>query len=103
MPNLVVDMSVDTILAGETHSICFVAYEDEKGTTLKEALSEKLYKQEDNQRILIFIGPEGGFTRNEIEHMVEYGVQPVSLGHNILRAETAAIAAMAMIAYEVNL
>lgn len=103
MPNLVVDMSVDTILARETSSICFVAYEDEKGTTLKEALSEKLHEKEDNQRILIFIGPEGGFSRNEVEHMVEYGVQPVSLGHNILRAETAAIASMAMIEYEVNL
>ncbi|MGB0935432.1 MAG: 16S rRNA (uracil(1498)-N(3))-methyltransferase [Alphaproteobacteria bacterium] len=43
----------------------------------------------------ILIGPEGGFTRQEVQLVQAYDfVQQVSLGQNILRAETAAIAAL---------
>lgn len=46
----------------------------------------------------ILIGPEGGFTDEEVETAVESGVQAVSLGPRILRAETAAMLACGMIA-----
>ncbi len=38
------------------------------------------------------VGPEGGFTQEELDEAVEGGAQPVSLGDGILRVETAAIA-----------
>ena len=41
----------------------------------------------------IFIGPEGDFTPSEIEFAISNGFQPVSLGDNRLRSETAAIVA----------
>jgi len=41
----------------------------------------------------IFIGPEGGFEENEISFAKQAGIITVSLGENILRTETAAIAA----------
>jgi 16S rRNA (uracil1498-N3)-methyltransferase len=47
--------------------------------------------------INIFIGPEGGFTHQEIEIAKENKVKPISLGKTILRAETAAIALLAKI------
>ena len=37
----------------------------------------------------IFIGPEGGFTEDEINRATEAGVCPITLGHRILRTETA--------------
>lgn len=40
------------------------------------------------------IGPEGGFTKEELDAAVEGGAQPVSMGEGILRIETAAIAMM---------
>ena len=43
----------------------------------------------------IFIGPEGGFTEEEISLAKDSGITPVSLGKRILRAETAAIASLA--------
>lgn len=47
--------------------------------------------------ISIFIGPEGGFSAREIELAKEKGAQPFSLGPRILRLETAALAAAAIL------
>ena len=44
----------------------------------------------------LFVGSEGGFTDNEAEHAKGQGVEAVSLGKRILRAETAAVAAMTL-------
>ena len=47
----------------------------------------------------LMIGPEGGFTERELEDIARYvpAAQPVSLGRRILRAETAAIAGLALL------
>ena len=50
--------------------------------------------------IALFIGPEGGFSNREIAAAIQNGCIPVTLGTNILRTETAAIAAVAVTAYE---
>ncbi len=42
----------------------------------------------------IFIGPEGGFTDDEVAYAVSHGCHAVTLGDRILRAETAAIASL---------
>lgn len=39
--------------------------------------------------VAVFIGPEGGFTEEEIEEAMSAGVMPITLGHRILRTETA--------------
>ena len=48
-------------------------------------------------RVAILVGPEGGWTDRERERTRVSGWQPVSLGSEILRAETAAIAALAIV------
>lgn len=50
-------------------------------------------------RIILLIGPEGGFTRSEIILATTCGFIEVSLGPHILRSETAAIAACTLIQY----
>ena len=50
----------------------------------------------------IFIGPEGGFTPDEVEEAKAAGVVPVTLGPRTLRAETAAVAALTMALYEMG-
>ncbi len=49
------------------------------------------------QKILIFIGPEGDFTPDEIQAALAQGAIPVSLGKSVLRVETAAIAVLSAI------
>ena len=48
-------------------------------------------------RVSILLGPEGGFNPQEIELAKDAGFQPVGLGSRVLRTETAATAALAII------
>ncbi len=52
------------------------------------------------EEIIVLIGPEGGFSRGEAEAAKSRNFYVVSLGPTILRAETAAVAALSMIGYE---
>jgi 16S rRNA (uracil1498-N3)-methyltransferase len=48
------------------------------------------------------IGPEGGFAQEEVEQAQAAGFTPVSLGRRILRAETASLAAMAILQHRLG-
>lgn len=52
----------------------------------------------------IFIGPEGGFEKEEIEEAKAAGIQPISLGRRILRTETAGMVVLSWLIYclEIN-
>jgi len=52
--------------------------------------------------IVLFIGPEGGLTAEEASLAQLHGVQVVTLGTRILRAETAALASIANVMYELG-
>jgi 16S rRNA (uracil1498-N3)-methyltransferase len=56
----------------------------------KTALAKTYQKRED---ALILIGPEGDFSEEEIQKAVSLGFEPVSLGENRLRTETACLVA----------
>ena len=72
-------------------------YENEDQQPIKAALRAL---PEDVRRITVLIGPEGGFSLPEAAAITEAGGQSVTLGPRILRAETAAIAAMSIVQYE---
>lgn len=50
----------------------------------------------------IFIGPEGGFERGEVEQAMEAGALPVSLGRRILRTETAGFAILSALMFQIE-
>lgn len=64
-----------------------ICYEDEQKTSITEQIPTA-------KDIAIFIGPEGGYAQEEITLAKNYGVKPVTLGVNILRAQTAAACAV---------
>ena len=45
----------------------------------------------------IFIGPEGGFEEREIAQLLEMGAEVITLGHRILRTDTAGMAVLSML------
>ena len=51
------------------------------------------------QSIAIFIGPEGGFDESEHEMAVEAGFKTITLGHRILRTETAGMTVLSWLVY----
>jgi len=53
--------------------------------------------------IALFVGPEGGFSNQEVTAAIKNGCISATLGTNILRTETAAIVAVAIAAYEYQL
>ena len=99
LPTLVIDETLPSVLAIEKKALQLVAYENECGYSIKHALQNN----KNSQDVLICIGPEGGFQENEINDIIKSGGQSVTLGSTILRAETAAITALAMMQYELEL
>jgi len=68
--------------------------ENEAPWLLRDALEQKPL------RISMLVGPEGGFTPEEVAEVTALGFLPVSLGPRILRTETAALTAAAIIQYQ---
>lgn len=63
--------------------------------TVFEEAASKVGEGKLPQRIALAIGPEGGWTDEEFEAASAAGFREASVGQNILRAETAAIAGLA--------
>jgi len=63
-------------------------------------IKDVLRASPDIKSIVVLIGPEGGFSAAEAAMARENGFRAVSLGPNILRTETAAMAVLSMILYE---
>lgn len=77
-----------------------IPYEKEMDNKLKNCLQE-INKTSIN-KIGVFIGPEGGFSEDEILMSKENDIESVSLGPRILRTETAGIVVLSAIMYEMG-
>lgn len=72
-------------------------YEEETEITLKSVI--KNFKGEN---LAVIIGPEGGFSKEEAQAIKDLNITPVTLGKRILRTETAGIATVFNILYELE-
>ena len=50
-------------------------------------------------KVAVFVGPEGGFSEEEVREAIQAGFVPITLGHRILRTETAAMVVLSWIIY----
>lgn len=80
-------------------TLALMPWEEEHSQSLRDIL--QAHKQQ-QKTVMLFIGPEGGLTLDEVQLAQQHGVQSVTLGQRILRAETAAIAAVANVMYELE-
>uniref|UniRef100_A0A7V4E3F0 Ribosomal RNA small subunit methyltransferase E n=1 Tax=candidate division WOR-3 bacterium TaxID=2052148 RepID=A0A7V4E3F0_UNCW3 len=85
----------DLIKGFSSYDEVLLAYEDSE-TKLSTVLNKK------GNKILLIIGPEGGFAEEEIKIATQKGAKLFSLGKRRLRSETAAIVALSLILYEFN-
>lgn len=78
------------------YDLILVLWEGEQHRTI----AEELRSSAPSSRVAVVVGPEGGLEAAEVAQAVDAGAVPVSLGPLILRTETAAIVAVAMVLYE---
>lgn len=69
--------------------LCFVCHP-------AESIKSKLPVTSDN-RMMLLIGPEGGLSNQEIKKATTFGFQILTLGHRILRTETATVVALTLL------
>lgn len=84
----------------------FLAWEGEETVSLKSALAARSSgepradRKEGRLIVNMVVGPEGGFTPEEVSQARARGVVPVSLGPRILRTETAGLFVVGAVLYE---
>ncbi|MEE0686113.1 MAG: 16S rRNA (uracil(1498)-N(3))-methyltransferase [Lachnospiraceae bacterium] len=76
-----------------------IPYENFKD--MKET-KEVLSKVQKGIKIGIFIGPEGGFEESEVQYALDNGIHPISLGKRILRTETAGLAILSVLMFQLE-
>jgi 16S rRNA (uracil1498-N3)-methyltransferase len=82
------------------NDLCLLAWE--KALFKTHYLSEIL-NSDKPASIAVFVGPEGGFSDDEVALATQQGITVISLGNQILRMETAAMVLPALILYELGI
>lgn len=99
IPTLHPPQTLAEALAAQPAQPGLIAWEEESRLTLRGALAG----DERPSHISLFIGPEGGFASEEVAAAQAAGIQAVTLGKRILRAETAALVAAALVLHELDI
>jgi 16S rRNA (uracil1498-N3)-methyltransferase len=93
IPGVLPLRSFEGVLDGDWGEVAkIILWEKEKAGIFNEAVAR-------GSGVFVLVGPEGGFSDEEAGQAQAAGFQPVGLGPRILRAETAGIAAVAILQY----
>ena len=89
------------IIVSNATGLVILAWENMKSTSLGQILKDNndLINREG---VSILIGPEGGFSNQEVEDAESQGATIISLGNRLLRSDTAGIALAAVLMYELG-
>lgn len=87
LPDITLFRSVEILIDSFPEAMCLAAHEK-----IEDREQEVKLEEIDKGKLLLLVGPEGGFSPTEIEMVKERGGHLVSLGSNRLRTETAALA-----------
>ncbi len=86
-----------------TQDLCLVASLHPGARGLKQTIASRAIELHRMPlSVLWLVGPEGDFSPVEMERILKAGVRPVTLGPLVLRCETAAVAALAILAHELT-
>ena len=84
----------DFCSANQNAGLKLIFWEEEQSIKIKDLPHKSQFGS-----VAVLIGPEGGFSLEEVEISRKYGFQSVSLGPRLLRTETAPLAAISIIQY----
>ena len=104
LPGLCKAQEFNTTLAQlDKFSLCLLLSPHRDKESQVQHIQRVLREEPRPNSVALFVGPEGGFSDQEVIRAIESGCTCVTLGRNILRTETAAIVAVAVAAYEYQL
>ena len=86
----------EAIEYGKSMDMLLIPYEDAKGIAHSREVIEAV---RGSKSLGIYIGPEGGFPEEEISVAMDAGAKPITLGHRILRTETAGMAMLSILMF----
>ena len=94
VPAIMAPQSLATLLKSRTTDIVTLMLTERRGGASLQRIS---LPKEPTGSLLILIGPEGGWSQEEVAQAEHASIQSITLGPQILRAETAAIAALSIV------
>ena len=95
---LKVSSFADMLTSASGDALRLIFWEEEFQKTIKDMLTDESFAA--TKDFFIVVGPEGGFSKDEVIMAKESGFVSVSLGKQILKVETAAVAIISIIQYE---
>lgn len=103
IPRIMPMMTLSELIEeSSSYDVKIFPYEEEARSDHHKSLGKIVNGLESGQKLLICIGPEGGFSANEASELTKNGFSPVRLGPRILRTETAALYVLASISYHLE-
>ena len=100
IPEVVPVISYQEALAqAKKLDVILIPYELERGMRETRKIIEAI---KPGQSIAVFIGPEGGFEKEEVEQALGCGARAVTLGRRILRTETAGLTALSVLMFHLE-
>lgn len=104
VPTVSTPVPFDSLLElSVNYQLKIVAYEEEARNNKRDELSKFLQSLHNEQSILFVVGPEGGFTTEEIAKLRDNDFYVCGLGPRILRTETASLYFLSALSYETEL
>lgn len=97
LPVVRMPLSWNEALKEASDGNAFICYENEHSVSMKQYLAGH---PNNDGKLSFFIGPEGGYTEEEIRQAEEHQIASVGLGERILRCETASSFVLSCISYE---
>jgi len=95
LPEIKLLPSLDAVMELHREATTWIAHEK---ADIKDQLPEDAADEDEDA--LLLVGPEGGFTEQEMESALEHDAQKISLGPNRLRTETAAISLLSLFQHQ---
>jgi 16S rRNA (uracil1498-N3)-methyltransferase len=89
----------EAVSMAEKLDMNIIPYEEAEGVEYSRNIIKSI---KGKKSLGIFIGPEGGFAREEVEKALDTGASAITLGHRILRTETAGMAVISIIMFELE-
>ncbi len=89
----------EALMQAEKLDVILIPYELERGMRETREIIEEIRP---GQSVAVFIGPEGGFEKEEVEQALGYVARAVTLGRRILRTETAGLTALSVLMFHLE-